>query len=407
MARPFISQFLLPLVRGGTLHVGRPLGLRAVAGVARLVIPDPDSDRAPRDDAAAAEIPEVAELGRQRRLVVARLLGEASVPPLDEISLRLGAAVHNLIALGHPELGGPGAEARYERIAEVAAKLASVGSPASEIEAVNRHSLLARLPEIARSDRTVRFWLGRRSFLGRVPPRRITAWPKLRGVTVETVRRSWLREIGVPAVARPAFLALNIASPLGEALDPLRLDPPISWGHILPVLRWPRLCRVVAGQVVELGVEAAGDALADALFRFGSMQDPPGGLSATAEGVEFAIRFLAHTLWLDLLFSGRGQKPARQVVSQGGGLDLAVILVAARRTSRGLVWPPDLPEQGDLGQAFARRLDAMAVKVRTRRSARLDAALALAEFAVSRPTSPDFDPAGLIPQGDHGLGPLG
>ena len=130
----------------------------------------------------------------------------------------------------------------------------------------------------------------------------MTALPGLRRVRVEQTSRSWLREIGIPVVGRQAFLALNVASPLGEALDPLRLDPPVAWGRILPVLRFPTLARVVAGQAVAIGVDRSGDALADALYRFASFHDPPAGIDASPEAVAFALRFLAHLVWLDVLF---------------------------------------------------------------------------------------------------------
>ena len=228
-------------------------------------------------------------------------------PPLDETSLRLGAALHDLLALGHPELGGARSR-RADRVAAAALELASVGAPRSASEAVNRHSLLARLPEIVRVDRTVFFWLGRQTFVGRRPPRRVTALPGLRRVRVEQTSRSWLREIGIPVVGRQAFLALNVASPLGEALDPLRLDPPVAWGRILPVLRFPALARVVASQAVSIGVDRSGDALADALYRFASFHDPPPGIDASPEAVAFALRFLAHMVWLDVLFGNAGRK---------------------------------------------------------------------------------------------------
>jgi hypothetical protein len=43
-------------------------------------------------------------------------------------------------------------------------------------------------------------WLGRQAFVGRVPPRRVTALPVLRRVRVEVVKRAWLREIGIPSL---------------------------------------------------------------------------------------------------------------------------------------------------------------------------------------------------------------
>src|SRR6185503_1086080 len=115
------------------------------------------------------------------------------------------------------------------RVAQAAAELAALGPPDSLAAALARHSVVARMGEIQRSDHTVRFWLGARKFVGRPPPARMLALPRVRGVRVETVRRTWLRDVGIHASARPAFLALIEASPLGEALEPLRLDPPVSW----------------------------------------------------------------------------------------------------------------------------------------------------------------------------------
>jgi hypothetical protein len=399
MARRFVSEFLLPLVKGGALHVGRPLGTRAVERIGTTLFAarvEPGAEGA--EGAESGEMGELAEpvgaalplserqalveLARYRRQRIAELLPTTRSPPIDEVTLRLGAAVHNLLALGHPEIAGRGFEGRQERIAAAATTLAGAGPPRSVLEAVNRHSLLARLPEIARSDRTVHFWVGRRVFVGRVPPRRITALPRLRNVHVDLVRRGWLREIGIPAVGRAAFLALNLASPLGETLDPLRLEPPLAWSRILAVLRFPALCRAVAGRALELGVQRAGEAYADALFRFASLQEPPGGVPATGEALRFAIRFLAHLVWLDLLFGSRSGAASAEPAADFG-IDLPVVLVAAQRRSEDLVWPSDLPRDGDLGRAFASRLELMAGKVGAQNPPRFESALGIAALAMS------------------------
>jgi len=245
MARSFVSSFLLPLVRGGRLHVGRPLGPRAVERLGRL------ASSVAEDEAAHA-------LAVSRRAVAARFLRAAASPPLDEATLRLGATVHDLLVLVHPAIDGPTVARRQARIAAAAQALASLGAPASAVEAVNRHSLLARLAEIARTDSTVTFWLGRETFVGRVPPPRVTALPTLRRVRVDVVRRSWLRDIGVPTVAHEAVLALGVASPLGEALDPLRLEPPLCWSRILPVLRLFRSPGVAACRLPDPWLAMAG-----------------------------------------------------------------------------------------------------------------------------------------------------
>jgi hypothetical protein len=384
MPRQFVSQFLLPLVRGGALHIGRPLGRKAVArllALASALSPDGENHPDPNPTRALAD---------GRRQVSAHYLPTIAPPPLDETTLRLGAALHNLLALGHPELLGPGLARRQQRIAEAALLLADVGPPGSARETVNRHSLLARLPEIVRVDSTVHYWIGRQLFVGRTPPRRVTALPALRRVRVDRTSRSWLREIGIPAVGRRAFLALNAASPLGEALDPLSLDPPIGWGRILPILRFPGITRIAAGAAVEIGVERAGDALAGALYRFAGFHDPPIGLPASSQAVSFALRFLAHIVWLDVLFgAARGARPPENAPAPvDSGLELAVVLTAAARTRRSLVWPDDVAEGGDLGRAFRARLEAMAVRAEVGGGPRLEAATGIAEFAVAPASRP-------------------
>jgi hypothetical protein len=379
--RRFLSAFVVPLVRGGAVHVGRPLGPEALDRLARA--------------AAAAEPEAAATLAASRLAVAARLLPTSSPPALDETSLRLAGALHDLLALSHPGLGGPGIINRQQRIAYAAFALAAVGPPPSAREAVDRHSLLARLPEIARVDSTVHFWLGRQLYLGRTPPRRVIAWPTLRRVRVERRDRSWLREIGIPAVARRAFLALSAASPIGEALDPLRLEPPLSWGRILPILRFPALARIVAGRMLELGVDRAGDALAEALYRFASFHDPPVGLPASGDAIGFALRFLSHLVWLDVLYgpppdkrpSAEGEGVRAGVRSEGPGIDLSVILTAAARTRLSLVWPRDVPSTGDLADAFRARLGRLAARAEEHGMPRFPAALVLAEIATAPATA--------------------
>ncbi|MFL5305518.1 MAG: hypothetical protein ACJ8F1_09900 [Polyangia bacterium] len=377
----FVPDFLLPLVRGGALHVGRPLGATAIKRVL-------DSARRMAAAPAGGADP-VRALARARAEVVGRFMPAAVLPALDETTVRLGAALHDLLALGHPDLVGPGLSRRQERIAAAARGLAAVGPPRTAAEAVARHSVLGRMGEIIRVDRTVRFWLGRQTFVGRTPPSRITALPGLRRVRVEQAARVWLREIGIPGPGRVAFVELNAASPLGEALDPLRLDPPPGWGRMLSVIRFPVLARVVAGAALDLGIERAGDALAAALYRYVSLHDPPVGLRPSGDGAAFALRFLAHLVWLDVLFRADG----RTVVDErqrppGAGLELAVVLTAAERTQPQLVWPDDVSADSDLGRAFRARLDGYAAQAAAAGSPRMVAAMSIADFAMAPVTRP-------------------
>ena len=145
------------------------------------------------------------------------------------------------------------------------------------------------------------------------------ALPSLRRVRVDRASRSWLREIGIPAVGRRAFLALNVASPLGEALDPLRLDPPLGWGRILPVLRFPH-----AGP---RGRRAGRRARRRARGRRAGRRALPvrGDARSAVRAAGLArraspsrLRFLAHLVWLDVLYGADPDRAPGGAAGPGG-----------------------------------------------------------------------------------------
>jgi hypothetical protein len=385
VARRFVSDFLLPLVRGGTLAIDRPLSRktvealarahgRGVAGLRRVGSHTPDPI-----ETEAAEA-----LARARYDALVPLVPDAPAPGMDEDTWRLGGAVHDLLALAHPAIAtGVGSDARVERVAVEAAALAALGPPATMGVLLARHSLLARLPEVVRLDRTVHYWLGKKTFVGRHPPPRLLALPRVRNVKVDVIRRAWLRDVGVPAAARPAFVALTEASPLGEALDPLRLDPAPSWGRLLSALRFPATCRLVAGHLVEAGLGPVGDALADALYRFVSRQDVSGAYPPTPGTLSFAIGFLAHLVWLDLVFGdgGDARKERDRPSGEVAGRELAVLLAAAERRAPALLRPIDVPPRSDLDARFSQHLARWFDAHRVEESPRWATALEVADLA--------------------------
>src|SRR6185436_9115844 len=118
--RRFVSDFMLPLVRGGPVHIGRPLGMDVIARLAEE-LPAIDGDAV---DALAA----------CRRVVVARVVPAPAAPLLDQASLRLAAALHDLLALSHPDIWH--SSRRQERISEAALALAALGPPPSALAAL-------------------------------------------------------------------------------------------------------------------------------------------------------------------------------------------------------------------------------------------------------------------------------
>jgi hypothetical protein len=338
MDRRFVSKFVLPLLKGGRLHVGRPVGWSAVA------LAGAAGGLRGQDEARAA-----AEVARLRQACAAGLAPDCEPPALDESSLRLAAAAHNLLLLGHPEIAGRPRD--QERVADLAQALARLGPPADLCQAAARYSLVARLPEVVRVEHQVRMgpsWLRfELRATGGSPGVAMRALARMSATPVTSRRRNWWKEIGFPTCAERAIEELFRACPLLEAMDPLRLHPPLSWRRILPVLRFPALGRVVAGRVLELGIESAGSALVMALMRFGSAGEADAA-PGSAQEIAFAIRFLAHVHWLHILFAG-----GRSLASSS---DFAALLVAAADVDSRLLWPPDVIPDSGPGLEFTQTL---------------------------------------------------
>jgi hypothetical protein len=364
MAGRFLSGFALPLQKGGSLHVGRPVGWSDLAKLrARL-------DRAGDSvDRRAAQ-----EIVHRRQTHVASVLAHSDPLPLDQASLRLLASAHNLMLLGHPEMRGR--ERDQERVAELARGLADLGPPVHELEAASRYSLLAHLPDAVRVEHQVRLgpaWLhlrlrGEGGAMG-LPLRALARLPLSQ---VGSRRRTWWKEIGVPACADAAIETLFRACPMLEAMDPLRLHPPLSWRRILPVLGFPSLSRAVANRVLELGTEAAGSALAGALLRFASVGEG-GEPLAQAHEAALGVRFVAHVFWLDQLWGDERELDA--------GSDLAALLAAAAEIEPRLLWPPDISRQSEPAARVARVLRRLLAEAPTRAPDRTRAMRSLCELA--------------------------
>jgi hypothetical protein len=376
MVRPFVSPFLLPLVKGGPLHVGRPFDEKAVAAIWSIWASATNTGPARTiETLPPAELHAAAELGFLRTRQARTMLLDVPAPALDEHAFRLGAALHNVLLLAHPALGEDPADETRQRIADTALALAAIGPPPTAAVTVARHSLLGRVADIVQPERVVSHWLGTRRYLGRTPPGRMLALPQLRRVRLEEFRRPWLRDVGVSSLARPAWHALSTANPLSEALDPLRLEPPLSFGRVLPLLRFAPIARLIAGRALEIGVLAAGAAYAGALLRFAASRESPTGAAASPADVALGLGFLAHLLWLEMICGNEVDLPAAE------SAEFADLLVAAAEVDPRLVFPPDISRESPVGRKLTQVLLRWRAEGHDRPRARQQAALGLARHA--------------------------
>jgi len=223
VSRRLFEGFLAPLVLGGEVRPGRPIGSRSALdlGVARVA---PDAGLLSR-----------VQLGRTRiarRLAPVDSLG-APTPP----EWALGATLHDLVQAAHPGLdtalrrGGPA------RLLELAnATLERIPAPGSVGEALARHTWFARLFEMERVDTIVSWWVGSRTFLGETPPARFVAWPDLRRVQIEKVPRAVMDLPSAGGAVDPAGFAESLSrflakTPLTDLATCHRVAPVFAWGN--------------------------------------------------------------------------------------------------------------------------------------------------------------------------------
>jgi hypothetical protein len=121
-----------------------------------------------------------------------------------------------------------------ERILRVARDaLDRVPDAATVREALSRHTWFGRVLDIARTDTSVSWWVGSRTYLGVEAPHRLQAWPELRRVNVVKTEHTLL-ELEPLAVDRSglteAMARFLGKTPLTEIATCTRDAPTFVWG---------------------------------------------------------------------------------------------------------------------------------------------------------------------------------
>ncbi len=222
VAERLLVRFMAPLVLGGPLRPGRPVGGRVALalGEGRTTISD---------------IACLSEVTLARVRVARRLVPVDFLEPPGSAEWALGAVLHDIVQSSHPEWSGllrGGASAQLLRVAEQTLSRISVARTAAE--ALSRHAWFSRVFEIGRTDTTVSWWVGSQAFRGADAPSRLRAWPELRRVHVETTVRalSELPESGGRvdlAAFERALAAFLRRTPLTDIATCGRASPAFAW----------------------------------------------------------------------------------------------------------------------------------------------------------------------------------
>ncbi|MBT8492896.1 MAG: hypothetical protein KJO07_07525 [Deltaproteobacteria bacterium] len=232
----FLDGFVLPLVAGGEMNVGKPISEPEIRMFCRD-LPHASVEADKVDDARAN--------------VVAELVVRPPPLILDEDELHLAAAVHNLLYLSHPDAESWAVTKGMERrVLDTASAFAKRALTVGRRKVLARHGLLHNVFDISRTDLTIKWWTGRATFYGQEPPKRLIAWRSLRRVTQENTTASFSQLFGTELVA-PVMHTLVRRTPLTILLNPLQMGAALGWEETVFLLRDAELARAVAYRAIE------------------------------------------------------------------------------------------------------------------------------------------------------------
>lgn len=210
----FLAGFVLPLLGGGAVHVGRPLRPR-------------ERDQWLGDVTRAGTALQYLRLRRAQHLTPHPALPE---PDDEELSLWIG--LHNTFVFDHPERPRVWSRASMWRRVEGATRtLLTLPFPSTVGASVARHVTVGAFLQTQRTDVLLTNASGEHRFAGQEPPRRRFFGGTIPG-TSRNETRAWLGLPHAPEAARLIDDALR-ASPLTCLLEPRRA--PSGWSPLLAV----------------------------------------------------------------------------------------------------------------------------------------------------------------------------
>jgi hypothetical protein len=209
-----------PLIAGGELRPLPPIGrgqAQAALGYVHAL--------------AAPSLDEI----RLRRLLVARRLS-----PVDGLGepgpgeWLLLMALNDLLQATNPTLDGVfGADRPRRLVAEAEELVNRAGAPTTVHDALSRHTTFARLLDLTRVDTHVSWWVGKKTFRGALPAKRLLRWKSIRRVNAMEQRVELTQMAPVEATWAEAFgdvlESFLAATPLTDLATADRDAPPFTW----------------------------------------------------------------------------------------------------------------------------------------------------------------------------------
>jgi hypothetical protein len=221
VADRLLRDFLAPLVLGGVMTPGRPIGAKVALSLGAQA------------ETLDKELVSHLQLGRVR---CARLLAPVDrLPPPGADDLAMAAALHDVVQATHPGFDRVMRRSAPAKLLEYAAQILDrVPAPRSVGVALARHTLFARALEITRTDTVVSVWAGKQTFLGETPSSSAMMWPRLRRVNKTEARHTLVELPATGASVDPArftkvLSAFLARTPLTDVATATRVSPGFAW----------------------------------------------------------------------------------------------------------------------------------------------------------------------------------
>jgi hypothetical protein len=230
-----VEGVLTPLMRGGELCLVPPIGPGRAEQCVLMGCP-----------------------GKLEANVVSHKLRAArSLYPLDEVGAisadewLMLCALNDALQLTNPSLTTPPRSTENAgALEEICHETVRRIHPCRTVfDVLSRHALFSRLAELGREDHVVSWWSGSRHFVGKRPPSRLLAWPRLRRVELRSTRVS-LEALGAIEFdsVLAAWLEMTPLTALGAAAHLADLTLPRSLTQLLQTEVGRKLAlRVVLG----------------------------------------------------------------------------------------------------------------------------------------------------------------
>ena len=214
-------EFMAPLVLGGAMVPGKPIGARVALEIGeQRVAGDPDL---------------ASHLTLARVRVARKLVPIDRVEPASREEWALACALHDIVQATNPGFDGVFRRRSAALLLDLVDATLERTAPVADLrDALSRHTWLSRMFEIRRTDTLVSWWVGSTRFLGTDAPARLTAWPELRRVSVEHTPRALIElpanggSVDLPRLG--ASLARLLArTPITDLATCTRATPPFAW----------------------------------------------------------------------------------------------------------------------------------------------------------------------------------